>query len=69
MKASKRCLQPILLMHSQVRTEDPTYMEGRCWVVQNTWGTDAGYNGLWLVNMDTDYDCGISSAAVIPLLQ
>lgn len=56
-------------MHSQVRTEDPTYTEGRCWVVQNTWGTDAGYNGLWLVNMDTDYDCGISSAAVIPLLQ
>lgn len=49
MKASKHCFP----VHSQVRTKDPTCTEGRCWVVQNTWGTDAGYNGLWLVNMDT----------------
>lgn len=50
-------------------TSTPPLAPGRCWIVQNSWGTDVGYNGYWLINMDTNYDCGLSEAALVPLLR
>ncbi|GAX80273.1 hypothetical protein CEUSTIGMA_g7711.t1 [Chlamydomonas eustigma] len=40
-----------------------------CWIVQNSWGAKAGYQGLYFVNADPQFDCGIHAYALIPVIQ
>ncbi len=40
-----------------------------CWILQNSWGTGAGWNGYFFIHTDLDCDIGIVSSgeATIPL--
>ncbi|GAX79639.1 hypothetical protein CEUSTIGMA_g7080.t1 [Chlamydomonas eustigma] len=39
-----------------------------CWIIQNSWGANQGYQGLYFVDADPEHDCGIHVDAVIPII-
>ncbi|GAX80274.1 hypothetical protein CEUSTIGMA_g7712.t1 [Chlamydomonas eustigma] len=39
-----------------------------CWMIQNSWGDNNGYQGLYFVDADPQHDCGIHVEAVIPII-
>ncbi len=44
-------------------------IDDECWIMQNSWGPSAGYDGFYFVHTDLECDAGIisSGSAIIPL--
>ena len=42
-------------------------IDDECWIIQNSWGPSAGYEGFYFIHTDPECDAGISSGAIIPL--
>ena len=46
-------------------------IDDECWIMQNSWGRGAGWDGFYFVHTDLECDGGIVSSgnAVIPLFE
>ena len=46
-------------------------IDDECWIMQNSWGRGAGWDGFYFVHTDLECDVGIisSGGAVIPLFE
>lgn len=46
-------------------------IDDECWIMQNSWGRDNGWDGFYFVHTDLECDGGIISSrnAVIPLFE
>lgn len=46
-------------------------IDDECWIMQNSWGRGAGWDGFYFVHTDLECDGGIisSGGAVIPLFE
>ena len=55
-------------VHAQVLNTKKagSMVAAECWIMQNSWNNGAGYNGLYFINMDPNYDCGLHLDNVIP---
>ena len=44
-------------------------IDDECWIMQNSWGPSAGYEGFYFIHTDPECDAGIisSGGAIIPL--